>query len=212
MLSHAAVEWNRTALAPAIRDKVHFTVKEVPRFPHEDPKLMNPGSWPSITFIRSVPCFLKIETGAGDVRWTAKSLNQVKPGAYLSLFYESGPWGGRHSRSGPTYCWRGKRLLQRYWTEPRGRGHETHDYMYYDTGHLFRYSHRVTDFDPRKGPRGPFELLEEIFARDGTMLGCGYAARVGSAPSSFVGYWLGGEVTGGEFLDRKAGAEAAAMK
>src|SRR2546425_7832100 len=77
MLSHAAVDWRRTALAPAIRDKVHFTIKEVPRFPHDDPKLMNPGSWPSITYVKSAPCFLKIETGAGDARWRVTSLNQV---------------------------------------------------------------------------------------------------------------------------------------
>jgi hypothetical protein len=133
-------------------------------------------------------------------------------GAYLSLFYEPGPWGGGRSHCGPTYCWRGKRLVERYWSEAKGRGHETRDYTYYPTGQLFRYSHRETDYDPRKATRGPFELLEEFFARDGTMLGCGYAARVGSAPSSFVGYWLGTEVSGGAFLDRQVEAKAAAMR
>src|SRR2546422_9904182 len=137
MNAHPAVDWNRTALAPAIRDKVHFTAQEVPKFPHDEPKLMSPGSWPSVTYAKGVPCFLKFETGKGDTLWRVTSLNQVKPGAYLSLFYEPGPWGGGRSHCGPTYCWRGKRLVERYWTEPSGRGHETRDYMYYPTGQLF---------------------------------------------------------------------------
>jgi hypothetical protein len=207
-----AVDWDRAALAPAIRDKVHLTVKEVPTFPHEDPKLINPGSWPPVTYVKGAPCFLKIETGRGDKLWNVSSLNQVKPGAYLSLFYESGPWGGRLSHSGPTYRWRGKRLFERYWTERSGGDYEIRGYMYYASGQLFRYSHRKTSYDPRKEPKGPFEVFEELFARDGALIGCSYAAGGGPAPISYAGYWLGSDVSYGQFLDRKAVAQAAAMK
>lgn len=128
---------------------------------------------------------MRVETGESDVVWFVGALREVKPGAYFSLFYSRRPNDFWSTRLGPTYCWRGDgTLTERYWKDADA----VCDYLYYKTGQLFRYNGQG---------------LEEIFARDGSLIACHYGG---------VYYWLGNETSRSDYQRLESEFQGRALK
>jgi len=66
------------------------------------------------------------------------------------------------------------------------------------------YSHRNDSLDPGShDPEGPYEWFDEVFARNGQLLACGYGKMDGSGARVFACYVLGKEVQYREFGEWK---------
>jgi hypothetical protein len=206
ILDHPGVHWESVRMPDQLRRTAHTRAQDVPRFPQEDPKLMNPHNWAKMKVIDGQMCLLRVGTGEYDALWTVSSLEEVKPGANFSLYYVR--MGDRDwPHQGPTYCFRGDGTLsERYSTTVRKGSVATQDYLYYRSGKLFRFSTRNT------GDRGKsFEWSDEIFARDGTLVGCGYARRGKDRALIENGSWLGEDIGSREYRQRMAAALTAAL-
>ena len=207
ILSSPAVTWDLRDLHPSIRNRVHLTSRKTPAFPFEDPKLVDPHQWPQVMLIKGQPCSLLISTGESDAMWFVSSLDKVKAGAAYSLYY-SATRNRPHLRHGPFYCWTGQgSLVERAWRGGDNLRTEVYDYLYYPSGELHRFEY-ITEGP--EGMQGAFELLDERFARDGTLIGWKY--RSGSIDTVDATYWLGQPVSDHEFQDRAGEALMRAMR
>lgn len=202
VLVNPRASWRVPDLAPSVQRHFHPTASQVPPFPEDDPRLMKPQNWPPSMSIDGVRCYLRVRAGGGDSEWEVQSLFDVKPGARCMLSYATGTsWG---STRGPTYCWRGDgTLAERYWK----RGNETWDYMYYRSGELFRFSYRAW-----VGNGNQFQRFEEVFARNGALIGCGFGSGGAGMKGSSAAYWLGREVGLHEFDHRSVDLQIRAFR
>jgi len=205
VLDRPDVRWDPSKVSSELRGRFHLSSDLVP-VPHEDPMLMHPHSWPKVKVIDGVTCILRVSTGANDAVWTVSSLEEVKPGASFGLFYVrlgDKDWPPR----GPTYAFLPDSTLQeRFWTFVENENVETQEYVYYPSGKLFNFIRRES------GPQAKsFEWLDEVFARDGELVGWGFArGGEGKHPTS-AGYWLGEEVGSKEYRLRRATAASVAF-
>lgn len=180
--------WRLPSLQPEIRRRIHLTATKVPRFPHEDPRLMDPRKWSKVTFIGGAMLWRKIEYLEHDLVREASSMNGVPPGFCYTLRYGDD--------RGPMYTWSTSgALAERFWSGGGRHSPETFAYIYYPSGELMLFRYRSNGYNRQTDQRKPGECLEEVFARNGTLLGCGYVARCGSDKQAFLGYWLGEEVS-----------------
>jgi len=215
ILASPKVIWRKSALDPKVRSRVHLTADRVPPFPHEDLRLMNPRNWTDLNVIEGVVCSLRVATGErGEVR-IVSSLREVKPDASVTLFYFDAEDRGKSKDShvGPTYSWRGDgSLMDRYWRTSGKEPFKTREYMYYPSGRLFRYVDRIAKHDPRRGSESPVELLDEVFALNGTLIGCAYRKWDGDTKSVDVSYWLANRVEPREYSSRLVEAQTRALR
>ena len=168
-------------------------------------------NWPDIMVIDGRLCRRCVQTGQYDVLEFVRSLQEVRPGAGYSLFYSDEACEAWHPR-GPTYCWHNDGTIgERYWKTVRGADSETHDYQYYPTGELFRFTHSRRR-DPRIEPRGAYDLTEEVFARDGTLLGFVQSSGGGGRTSKALAYWVGEKVPFETFERRASFAQERALR
>ena len=215
VLSSPTVTWHVGDLHPSLRSRVHLTSKQTPVFPYEDPKLMDPRRWTPMMFIKGQPCSLLIQTGESDMFWSVRSLDEVKPGAGHCMSYRgnSRDW---KTRLGPSYCWTGKgALFERSWKDGDTLRYEIYTYQYYPSGELHRFEYRKDGYDLRTTSRSMFEWLDERFARDGTLIGCGNGAGPTGSENTWTNthtYWLGKPVGYREFRERAREALIRAMR
>lgn len=179
----ASVKWK---LPSKLQGRVHRHVDDVPSFPMDDPVRMDPREWPTVTTILGAQCSLRVETGGYDVIWEVQSQSDVKPGASRSLHYEA----ASGDRVGPSYSWRGDgSLSDRYWKV----GDSTDEYMYYKSGELYCYSYHT----------GSFERGDELFARNGSLVGFEMVLGGAGKTKEFISYWMGKKVDRKEFRQRR---------
>jgi len=216
ILASPMVGWNKSELHPEIRSRVHLTANQVPPFPHEDTRLMNPRNWQNTSVIEGVVCSLRVHTGEGDKDWFVSSLREVKPDAWVQLFYsgaEDARGKSEDAHIGPSYSWRGDGTLRdRYWRTSGKNPFKTREYMYYPSGRLFRYTNRIAKHDRRRGSESPVELLDEVFALNGTLIGCAYRKWDGDTKSVDVSYWLAKRVEPQGYSARLAEAQTRALR
>jgi hypothetical protein len=192
LLTNPKVDWKTSDIEPSVLIRLHMRAGHVPPFPNEDPRLVNPRTWPAVAVFDGAPCSLRVETGEKDAIWYVNTLDDVQPGARFGLSYYSAAKG----TPGPTYSWRGDGTLwDRLWRDPK----IAPEYMYYRSGELFRFiSGRYVD---------GFDSLDEIFARDGTLIACVFDSGSGRKY-----YWMGGEVEDDKYFDRALPAQGRALK
>jgi hypothetical protein len=92
---------------------------------------------------------------------------------------------------GPFYDWLRGRLRSRSWTKGRGSHSRIRSYRPYPSGELFTF----IEFDKKYDSQGnevSMEWIEEVFARDGTLIGC--CAGPANSWGACSGYWLGVDV------------------
>jgi hypothetical protein len=174
---------------------------------------MDPRKWPDVMTIGGVPCSLGVQTGEYDAIWFVRSLNEVKPGANYGLFYSRVPNDRQRSQRGPAYYWRGdSTLTERYWKGGDSLRLESLEYIYYPSGELFRFISRSEEPNLRTEARSASEMFEELFARNGTLIGCVYSSGGGAAKRVPVGYWMGTEVGYREYHKRMIEAQLRTFK
>ena len=171
-------DWSVSALRLETKKRIHVRAKDVPGYPHEDPRLHDPAAWPSTARIGGAQCSLRVEELGRDRISRVRSLDQVAPKSGVALWYESAPWRGWTSRRGPYYCWLSlgsKRWVHdRSWKNPGDRRSEG-TYVYYTSGELYLYE--------RQG-------LNEVFDRNGCLVACNTSGSY---------YYLGRQVSPREF-------------
>ena len=154
------VGWSVSALPPKLARRIHKRAKDVPAYPHEDPSLNDPATWPGTARIGGAQCSLRVEELGRNRISRARSLDEVAPKNGVALWYESAPWKGWGSRRGPYYCCYSlgsKRWVHdRSWMNP-GAHKSTGIYIYYTSGELYLYE--------REG-------LDEVFDRNGCLVAC----------------------------------------
>jgi hypothetical protein len=192
----ASIHWK---LPSKIRPRIHLSASQVPLFPEDDPARLDPRKWSAVASVLGATCSLRVETGDYDVIWRVGSLDAVKPGASLTLFYEA----ATGDRIGPTYCWRGDRTLaERYWSKGDSARYETANYMYYRSGELYSYDEQMREHRNHMGYES-FERMEELFSQTGHLIGFVLASGGESHKSKSVTYWLGTAISGKEFDRRR---------
>ena len=198
-------EWNLSTLSPVIARRIHLSADRVPAFPGEDLRLRNPKRWPKTMVIEGVVCALRVQELGGDYVKNVRSLDDVKHGNGYGLSYEAAPWKGWKSRRGPSYYWTSDGWLhERSWRTPDSHRSITHNYQYYRSGELLRYSHRNDSSNPGATDSDrSYEWFDEIFARSGHLVACGYAKMGRAGGRTFAFYFLGKEVGYREFEERK---------
>lgn len=191
-----AIGWNRERLDPKVAELVHLSSAEVPPFPHEDPALMNPRKWPSTMRVAGRTCSLWVRTGNGGIRYV-RSLDDADSGRPFSLLYAAGSRGSRPDSGaveGPWYVWLPDgRLNSRSWTDSDSLRSRSLEYDYRPTGELYRYIMRREERPATLGGNqaGPSEEYEEIFGRDGTLLGLEFRRWGFDGSPALWCYWLG---------------------
>jgi len=91
------------------------------------------------------------------------------------------------------YVWNDKGILgERCWYEAN---HCTHDYTYYPSGELLQFTYNGSP-PIRNSEHGHWRHIEEMFARDGSLLGF---YLVGLSTDVSTSYWSGEPVTYPEF-------------
>jgi hypothetical protein len=192
----ASIHWK---LPSKIRPRIHLSASQVPPFPEDDPARLDPRRWAAVASVLGATCSLRVETGGYDVIWPVRSLDDVKPGAPVTLFYEA----STGDRIGPTYCWRRDgTLVERYWSKGDSARYETVNYMYYRSGALYGYDERGREHPNQVGNESS-ERTEEIFSQTGHLIGFVLASSGGSRKSKSIAYWLGAAISTKEFERRK---------
>lgn len=194
VLENPRAYWRISGLRREVRRRIHLTSSKVPRFPHEDPRLMDPHKWPRVMVIGGEKLPLTIESHDHDFTRPARSMSDVKAGWGYTLRYGKG--------RGPVYTWAWNgSLAERSW---RGGGKlppETYLNLYYPSGELSRFEYRSHGYYRQTDAPRSAHCLEEVFARTGTLIGFAYRIRCGSDKEQFTGYWLGEEVGQRKFYD-----------
>ncbi len=194
ILTSPRVQWTMTDLPKEVRARASLTASQVPPFPHDDPRLMNPRNWPATMNIAGVTCSLTIEAFEYDASRIVRSLDDVKPKERIGLSYSavsgSGPGARRGPSRGPSYWWTPDgNLVERAWTYGSVLRGDHCIYQYYSSGDLFAYE------DGRHAEVlwlwSSHERFEEIFARNGTLIACQFASSSWSGPERIHSYWLG---------------------
>ena len=200
ILTGPRVRWRRADLAPRLRHRIHLNAAEVPRFPHDDPKLMDPRNWPPSMTVEGGLCSLTV--CAYDGRQSTWSRSIEDSGAAVFDLYYTDVGTDFHSHyvrhRGPFYDWLKGRLRQRSWTKGRGSHSRILSYWPYPSGELFTFMEFDKKYDSQ-GNEVSMEWIEEVFARDGTLIGC--CAGPVNSWGACSGYWLGVDV-GRDFLYR----------
>jgi hypothetical protein len=198
ILSYPGITWNREDLHPSIRNRVHLTSKQTPSFPLEDPKWMDPRQWPAVMSFMGQPCSLQIRTADSDAIWSVRSVDEVKPRGHYWMWYGGDPRNWKTIQLGPSYRWTAQgALCERSWRGGDSLCFEQYSYLHYPSGELYRFEYVRHGNDPLN-PKDPFETLEELFARDGTLIGCRYGRKPQNVTAA---YWLGQPVQDREFHD-----------
>jgi len=191
ILTGPKVRWRRADLAPRLRHRIHLNAAEVPRFPYDDPKLMDPRNWPASMIVEGELCSLTVY--AYDGRQATWSRSIEDSGAIVFYLYYTDVGTDFHSHyarhRGPFYDWLKGRLRQRSWAKGRGRHSRIWSYWPYPSGELFKFMEFEKKYDA-VGNEVSIEWTEEVFARDGTLIGC----CEGDGLPARNGYWLGVDV------------------
>jgi hypothetical protein len=120
-------------------------------------------------------------------------LRDVDPEEHLSLSYA----GMNGRRIGPAYHWRlDGTVSDRHWTSVDSLPREHVSYTYYKSGGLFEYDQYDT------WNNGSFTRMEEMFSRDGGLVGFVVASGGGTRPGTYAAYWFGKPVGRAEFTSR----------
>lgn len=173
--------------------RVHLCASDVPSFPAEDTLRADPKTWPAYTTIMGVPCSLRVDANAFDYTRRVHSLRDVDPEEHLSLSYA----GMNGRRIGPAYHWRlDGTVSDRHWTSVDSLPREHVGYMYYKSGGLFEYEQYDT------WNNGSFTRMEEMFSRNGGLIGFVVASGGGNRPGTYAAYWLGNPVDRAGFSSR----------
>lgn len=199
------ISWRISELVPAIASRIHITADRVPAFPREKRELRDARKWPKTTVIGGLRCILRVQELGGDYIADLKSLDQLRPGAAYGLHYEVAGWTGWKASRGPSYYWRSDgRLYERSWRSPDTTRSITDTYQYYTSGELLRHSHRNDSLTPGvPDPQGPYEWFDEVFARNGDLVACGYSKMDGAGARTLAFYVLGKGVGYDEFQSAK---------
>ena len=194
ILTRPHVSWQRAALPPTLRSRVHFIAALVPPFPHDDPRLMEPRNWPAAMTIEGSVCSLAVYVNDGRYSTWSRSVEDSSTAVVLELCYAD-PGVDFHSldirHRGPFYDWLSGRLRQRSWTTVRGSHSRVRAYWPYPSGELFAFMEFEKKYDAQ-GNEVSVKWIEEVFARDGTLIGC----CVGPVNDwgACGGYWMGVDV------------------
>jgi hypothetical protein len=199
--TQGAPRWDRALLPPSIRDRVHFVARDVPAFPMDDRRLLQPKSWPETMTIGGVACALRIHAWDDDDAVAAASLADVEENSRVMLFYDtaSSRWNAANAGWGPRYLWNEKgKLIQRLFYEPDSSRLVTHDYTYYKDGQLLGYSRRAERRRPMRLSGSPYEYLSEFFSKDGRLIAVAHENMSDRSRDS-VYAWMGAMIPYDEF-------------
>ena len=194
ILARPKVRWRRADLDPQLRSRIHLSADEVPRFPEDDPKLMDPRNWPASKKIEGALCSLTVYVMDGTGSTWTRSIADSVTGVVFYLYYTDADTEFRSHetrRLGPFYDWLRGRLKQRSWTTGRGNHSRVRSYWPYPSGELFTFIEYEKKYNAQ-GHEISMKWIEEVFARDGTLIGC----CVGPVNSwgACGGYWMGVDV------------------
>ena len=195
VLENPRAHWRISRLPPEVRRRIHLTASRVPAFPHEDPRLMDPRKWPKTMVIGGEKLPLTIWYTDSDYWQSARSMDEVKTGSVYTLRYGRG--------RGPVYSWVGNgALAERSWRRGGNLPPEHHLYLYYPSGELLRFEYQSNVYGRQTDPTRPAHSIEEVFARNGALIGFGHVTRRGGkGKESFIGYWLGEAIDHRKFHD-----------
>ena len=199
VLAEPRVDWNAAAIPPEIAGRLHWSAGRVPRFPEEDKRLTDPRKWPRTKVIAGVSCQLRIVEWLDHFR-TVSSFAKVRRDSWYWLFYEANP-GEWLSRRGPAYEWRSNGSLHlRSWTDRDSQRIVVQTYEYYKSGGLFIYLYQNDrEGGAGSGSKGPWEQVEEVFARNGALIALRYVRSDGAKLTTSAYRYLGREVDSREF-------------
>ena len=192
ILAGPKVRWRRPDLNPRLRHRIHLNAADVPGFPRDDPKLMDPRNWPATMNVEGELCSLTVYVMDGYQSIRSRSIEGSGAPIVLQLYYtdiDTDFHSPNVRNRGPSYDWLNGRLRSRSYTQGRGSHSRIRNYMPYPSGELFTFM----EFDKRfnaKGDLVSMERIEETFARDGTLIGCCASGDNGACG----GYWLGVDV------------------
>ncbi len=174
---HLIVESNPDAFGP-IRERIHLTAADVPKFPMDDRLLGSPSTWPETMTIGGVKVVRKIFAWDGPVGAELTTLKQRKSGMRLVLSYGKDKSDDADDVTwGPRYSWNARdQLIERIYYEPGGKRLVTHDYTYSRDGALLGYSWRSDARDPEHRARDS-EYLSEFYDTDGQLVAVAYEKR-----------------------------------
>ena len=193
ILAGPKVRWQRAELAPGLSSRIHLNAAEVPRFPHDDPKLMDPRNWPGSMTVEGVLCSLTVHAYNGRQSTWSRSIEDS--GAVVFDMYYTDVGTDFHSdyvrRRGPSYGWLKGRLRERSWVKGRGSHSRIRSYWPYPSGELFTFMEFDKKYDAN-GNEVSIEWIEEVFARNGALIGC--CAGPVNSWGACSGYWLGVDV------------------
>jgi len=158
----------------AIRDRIHATASEVPKFPMDDRLLAQPSSWPATITLGGEKGVRRIFAWDGALGAELRSLKERKGGTRLVLFYSKAGAEEPSLTWGPRYSWNAHgQLSERIYYEPDGKRLVTHDYTYSRDGSLLGYSWRSDSRDPEHVAKDS-EWLSEFFDCDGHVVAVAY--------------------------------------
>jgi hypothetical protein len=194
ILDRPKVRWRRADLDPRLRHRIHLNAADVPRFPHDDPKLMDPRNWPATMTVEGALCSLTVYVNDGHHQRTwSRSVEDSGDAVILRAYYTDvgTDFHSHYVRNrGPSYDWRNGRLRYRSWTKGRGSHSRIRSYRPYPSGEIFTFMEIEKEYDAQ-GNELSMKWVEEVFARNGTLIGCAAAVNETNPRS---GYWLGVDV------------------
>jgi len=173
--------WNKAAVPIELRGRVHTSVREVPRFPEDDPKLAQLKNWPKKRQIGDWDCELEVTNMCAYGRST-----RLTTSARYLCHRRWWPWGKPQVR-GPVYIWSSDgQLLERATAG-----------LVYETDR----AGRLVMFEDRK--HGSYEY----FDADGVLIAGEYAPvgldkLLDGERREVVSVWLGDRVSHDEFIRR----------
>jgi len=179
------IDWNLVDLPLPVRARIHIRAESLPPFPMADSLLRNPRGWPATRDFGGVICSLRVMAGTDGIR-TIRSLADVR----RSDWWHSLKYRDHAGRAvGPSYSWnRDGSVSERAWY---GRGHDREVFSittYRRSGEVYMHetSSRIAD--------GPYERIQEFFARDGRLLGFACTLSDSGGARTHLWYWAGEQV------------------
>jgi hypothetical protein len=193
ILARPKVRWRRADLAVRLKHGTHLNAAEVPGFPNDDPKLMDPRNWPASMTIEGGLCSLTAYAYDGHQSSWSRSVEDSDATVFSLYYTDAGADFHSHyvRKRGPYYDWLKGRLRSRSWHKGRGSRSRVRSYWPYPSGELFTFMEFEKKYDAQENEVS-MEWIEEVFARDGTLIGCcsGPVDRSGVCS----GYWMGVDV------------------